>query len=151
MRLVIAGLLTLLVSGCSSGGAAAPSTSAAPTTSSASVAGDCDLARTAISDYSTAVGDLAVSVKTNDSMSAVAAADGMLYALDQLMPAVKAVGDPGAAFAAQAWAVASLVKTSAANGSPVEGNLPRITEAFKAEDYRAGAAAIESYVAGGCA
>ena len=150
MRLLAAGLIALLLTACS-GGSTAPSSSSAPAPSSSSASGDCAAARTAISDYTTAVQDLAVSVQANDSMSAVAAADGMLYALDQLMPAVKAVGDPGAAFAAQAWAVASLVKTSAANGSPVEQDLPRITEAFKADDYRTGAQAIESYVAGGCA
>ena len=151
MRLLAAGLLALTLTACSGGGSAVSSSSSAPAPSSASASGDCAAASTAISDYKTAVQDLAVSVQANDSMSAIAAADGMLYALDQLMPTVKAVGDPGAAFAAQAWAVASLVKTSAANGSPVKQDLPRIAEAFKGNDYRAGAEAIESYVAGGCA
>lgn len=101
-------------------------------------------------DYSTAVQDLARSLEANDSMSAVAASDAMLYALDQLMPAVTGAGGSAAGFAAQAWVVASLVKSTAAGGSPIRDAAPRIAEAFKATSYVDGAAALRGYVDAGC-
>ena len=148
MRYLGACLLTVLLTACSGGGTSDPSTVPASPSASASV--DCALARTAIDDYRTAVADLATSVQANDSMSSVAAADAMLYALDQLMPVVQAAGDSGLAFASQAWAAASLVKTTAANGTPLEQTIPRLTEAFQDQGYRSGADAVEAYVADGC-
>lgn len=148
MRILGACLMAVLLAACSSGGTADPST--APASPSASATVDCALAKTAIDDYRTAVADLATSVQAKDSMASVAAADAMLYALDQLMPVVQATGDSGLAFASQAWAAASLVKTTAANGTPLQETIPRLTEVFQDEGYRSGADAIEAYVADGC-
>ena len=148
MRTLAVCCAALLLAACSGGEQADPSTATASPSASATV--DCVLAKTAIGDYRTAVEDLAVSVQANDSMSSVAAADAMLYALDQLMPAVEATGDPGLAFASQAWAVASLVKTTAANGTSLQQVVPRLTQAFQDDGYRSGAAAIEAFVTDGC-
>ena len=99
-----------------------------------------------MADYGTAVADLARSVEANDSMAAIAASDAMLYAIDQLMPVVNAVGDPGRAFAAKAWAVATLVKGGVANGTTMQDLLPQLTEAFRDPAFSTGGGAIESYV-----
>ena len=152
---------SLLLAACSSpaGSVSVPSVSApsasvpsatfpsASTPSAPSVPSvDCDLVTNAMADYGTAVADLARSVEANDSMAAIAASDAMLYAIDQLMPVVNAVGDPGRAFAAKAWAVATLVKGGVANGTTMQDLLPQLTEAFRDPAFSTGGGAIESYV-----
>ncbi|MFM7598760.1 MAG: hypothetical protein ACKO70_10400 [Actinomycetota bacterium] len=145
-RLLIAALavVSMAVSACGS----SPDTSATtPEASpSASAAVDCAITLNAMGDYGTAVLDLAASVQANDSMSAIAAADAMLYAIDQLMPAIQAVGEPAEEFAAHAWAVAALVKSSAANGTSMQEALPKITEAFKDPAFDTGGDALQGYV-----
>lgn len=149
-RLLIAALavVSMAVSACGS----SPDTSATtPEASpSASAAVDCAITLNAMGDYGTAVLDLAASVQANDSMSAVAAADAMLYAIGQLMPTIEAVGEPAQEFAAHAWAVAALVKSSAANGTSMQEALPKITEAFKDPAFDVGGDAVQRYVDGTC-
>lgn len=144
---------SLLLAACSSpaGSVSVPSVSAPsatlPSASAPSATSvDCDLATNAMADYGTAVADLARSVEANDSMAAIAASDAMLYAIDQLMPVVNAVGDPGRAFAAKAWAVATLVKGGVANETTMQDLLPQLTEAFRDPAFSTGGGAIESYV-----
>lgn len=126
---------------------------ASPTPSSATpqvVTVDCGLAITAMSDYGTAVMDLATSVQANDSMSAVAAADAMGYAIDQLAPVINAAGVAAQGFATRAQAVAVLVKSAAAAGTPMQEALPAITEAFNDPAFDAGGEALQAYVDRGC-
>lgn len=107
---------------------------------------DCAITLNAMGEYGTAVLDLAASVQANDSMSAIAAADAMLYAIGQLMPTIEAVGEPAEEFAAHAWAVAALIKSSAANGTSMQETLPKITEAFKDPAFDTGGDALQDYV-----
>lgn len=150
-------LLPLALAACGGGGSTASSSTSAPASdptsaspSPSSTALDCTLTRTAMGDFSTAVEDLARGLGANDSMSAVAASDAMLYALDQLLPAVTAAGTAGAGFAAEAWAVASLVKTTAAAGTSIRDVAPKIAEAFKSTEYVDGAAAVRTAVDAKC-
>ena len=101
-------------------------------------------------DYGTGILDLAKSVDANDSMSAVAASDAMLYALDQLMPAIQQAGEPAQEFAAHAWAVAALVKGAVANGTTMQEALPQITAAFQDEAFETGGAVLQDFVEARC-
>ncbi|MFM9134182.1 MAG: hypothetical protein ACKOT0_01885 [bacterium] len=150
--------VSLLVAACSgpaepagAGSAASPAASTSPAPASPAAPLDCGLATNAMADYGRAVSDLARSVEANDSMAAIAASDAMLYAIDQLMPVVNAVGDPGRAFAAKAWAVATLVKGGVANETTMQDLLPQLTEAFRDPAFSTGGGAIESYVDQRCA
>ncbi len=151
MRRRIASVLVvpLFLAACSASGGAAESTGItgpAATPSSAGGAVECPTALNAMADYGTAIGDLARSVEANDAMAAVAASDAMLYAIDQLMPVINEVGEPARAFAAEAWAVATLVKGAVANGTTMRELLPQLTEAFRDPAFATGGSAIESYV-----
>ena len=140
--------VVLGAAGCSG----ADATPASPTTSAASpvVTLECGLVLTAMGDYGTAVVDLARSVQANDAMSAVAAADGMLYAIDQLAPVINAAGVAAQGFGTRAQAVAVLVKTAAAEGTSMQEALPAITEAFNDPAFDSGGQALQDYVDRGC-
>lgn len=139
-------VVAMVLAACS-GGASAPD--AAPS-SAASGDLDCTLSLNAMGDYGTAVVDLATSVQANDSMSAVAAADAMLYAIGQLMPAIEGAGEPAQEFAAHAWAVAALVKSAAAKGTSMQATLPKITEAFGDPAFDVGGEALQDFVDSRC-
>ena len=146
--------LPLALTACG-GGSATPSVSPTPTSSSAAPSPtstdlDCTAVLTAISDYETGVANLAVSLKANDSMSAVAAADAMLYAVSQMMPMLTAAPDAVQGFAARAWAVAALVKSTVAAGTPVNQASAQVAKAFNEPEYVDGAKAIQDYVVKVC-
>lgn len=140
----VAAAAALAIALCACSGTA--DNSVAEPTADATDGIDCAVTLNAMGDYGTAVLDLAASVQANDSMSAIAAADAMLYAIGQLMPTIQAVGEPAEEFAAHAWAVAALVKSSAANGTSMQEALPKITEAFKDPAFDTGGDALQGYV-----
>ena len=141
--------VALGMTACSGADAAStgPTSSAGPQV----VTVDCSLALTAMGDYGTAVVDLAKSVQANDSMSAVAAADAMVYAIDQLTPVINAAGTSAQEFAARARSVAFFVKSAAADGTTMQEALPEITEAFNDPAFDDGGEALQDYVDRGCA
>ncbi|MFM8240710.1 MAG: hypothetical protein ACKOAW_10390 [Actinomycetota bacterium] len=140
----VAAAAALAIALCACSGTA--DNSVAEPTADATDGIDCAITLNAMGDYGTAVLDLAASLQANDSMSAIAAADAMLYAIGQLMPTIQAVGEPAEEFAAHAWAVAALVKSSAANGTSMQEALPKITEAFKDPAFDTGGDALQGYV-----
>ena len=141
-----AAAVVMVLTACSGGDGA----STAATTPVPSGAFDCTLSLNAMGDYGTAVVDLATSVQANDSMSAVAAADAMLYAIGQLMPAIEGAGEPAQEFAAHAWAVAALVKSAAAKGTSMQATLPKITEAYSDPAFDVGGDALQEFVDSRC-
>lgn len=133
---------TLGIAGCSQGSteqAASPSSAPAPTL-------DCPGARTAMDDYSTALSDLATSIEAGDAMSAVAAADAMSYALDQLEASLPDLPASGDSFLSASRAVALTVKESAAQSPEMTGLLGQLTEAFADPAFADGGEAIDVYV-----
>ncbi|MFM8772534.1 MAG: hypothetical protein ACKOFP_01610 [Actinomycetota bacterium] len=140
----VAAAAALAIALCACSGSA--DSSVAEPTADATDGIDCAITLNAMGDYGTAVLDLAASVQANDSMSAIAAADAMLYAIGQLMPTIQAVGEPAEEFAAHAWAVAPRVKCAAANGPSLQEALPKITEAFKDPAFDTGGDALQGYV-----
>ena len=153
--IAICGASALLVAGCAAGpvadstastAASAPSDGITPANSRL----DCTATRTAMSDYATAVMDLAVSVQADDGMSAVAASDAILYAIDQLLPTLQSAPESTAAFGATGWAVASMVKTAVSKGTSVRDLAPQITEAYSDPDFMSASDAIEEYVDAQC-
>jgi hypothetical protein len=130
----------LAISGCS-----APD--AAP---DASPGIDCASAATAMDDYSTSLADLATSLEAGDSMSAVAAADGMSYALDQLETALPAMPEAGDAFLDASRGVALQVKQSVADSPSMTGLLAQLTQSFSDPAFAQGGDAIDTYVAQEC-
>ena len=135
--LVIAVVAAFALAGCST-----------PVESSYAPAGpiiDCTLARTAMDDYSVALGDLATSLEAGDAMSAVAAADAMSYALDQLEGALPGIPAPGQGFLDASRAVALRVKQSAADSPEMSGLLGQLTADFADPAFAQGGDAIDAY------
>lgn len=132
------------IAGCSQG------TSEQAASSSAAPALDCTGARTAMDDYSTALGNLATSIEAGDAMSAVAAADAMSYALDQLEASLPELPASGDAFLGASRAVALQVKESAAQSPEMSGLLGQLTSAFADPAFADGGEAIDTYVAQEC-
>lgn len=128
------------MTGCSSP-AAAPEPSATT---------DCGLARVAMDDYSTALTDLATSLEAGDAMSAVAAADGMSYALDQLETALPELPATGDAFLGASRQVALQVKQAVADSPDMPGLVGELTQAFADPAFAEGGDAIDAYVDGVC-
>ena len=128
--------LLLTMTGCSSP-AAAPEPSATT---------DCGLARVAMDDYSTALTDLATSLEAGDAMSAVAAADAMSYALDQLETALPELPATGEAFLGASRSVALQVKQAAADSPDMPGLVGELTQAFADPAFAEGGDAIDAYV-----
>ncbi len=106
---------------------------------------DCALAQTAMDDYSVALSDLATSLEAGDSMSAVAAADAMSYALDQLETSLPGIPEAGQGFLSASRAVALKVKQSAADSPQMTGLLGELTGAFADPAFADGGAAIDEY------
>lgn len=106
---------------------------------------DCTLARTAMDDYSIALTDLATSLEAGDAMSAVAAADAMSYALDQLETALPGIPPGGDAFLEASRAVALKVKTSAAASSEMTGLVGELTQSFADPAFAEGGDTIDAY------
>jgi hypothetical protein len=131
--------------------------SQAPEAAPSSSGPDCTLARTAMDDYGVALTDLATSLAAGDPMSAVAAADGMSYALDQLEQALPAIPADGQAFLTASRAVALQVKQAAADSSEtpdgggiagpsgMTGLIDELTATFAEPAFAEGGAAIDAY------
>ena len=124
--------------------------SASPGDATVSSSVDCALAQTARDDYSVALADLATSLEAGDAMSAVAAADAMSYALDQLESSLPGIPDAGQDFLSASRAVAVQVKQSAADSPPLAGLLAELTSAFADPVFAEGGAAIDEYADGVC-
>ena len=129
----------LVLSACGQAGGADADATSAPTL-------DCTLARTAMDDYSIALTDLATSLEAGDPMSAVAAADAISYALDQLESALPSIPAEGQAFLAGSREVALSVKQSVAESPQMTGLLGELTSAFADPAFAAGGEAIDGYV-----
>jgi len=134
---VVTAVVAVALAGCSTP-VESTSVSAAPTV-------DCTLARTAMDDYSVALTDLATSLEAGDSMSAVAAADAMSYALDQLEGALPGIPAPGRGFLDASRAVALKVKQSAADSPAMSGLLGELTRSFEDPAFAEGGEAIDAY------
>lgn len=137
----MATVLVLALAACGASPDAVPASSSGP---------DCALARTAMDDYSVALEDLATSMEAGDAMSAVAAADGMSYALDQLEQALPGMPAEGATFVAASRAVAVKVKQAAADSPAMPGLLADLTSDFADPAFEQGGAAIDAYVDQAC-
>lgn len=96
-------------------------------------------------DYSIALTDLATSLEAGDAMSAVAAADAMSYALDQLEQALPGIPAGGDAFLGASRAVALKVKQSAADSADMAGLVGELTQAFSDPAFAEGGDAIDAY------
>lgn len=134
---------TLGIAGCSQGSTEQAASSGAPVL-------DCALAQTAMDDYSIALRDLATSIEAGDAMSAVAAADAMSYALDQLEASLPEMPASGDAFLDASRAVALQVKESAAQSPEMTGLLGELTTAFADPAFADGGEAIDTYVSEVC-
>jgi len=139
--MAVTALLGIVLAACTSTPDAAPASSSGP---------DCTLARTAMDDYSVALQDLATSMEAGDAMSAIAAADGMSYALDQLQEALPGMPAEGATFVAASRAVAVKVKQAAADSPAMSGLLADLTSDFADPAFEQGGAAIDAYVDQAC-
>ena len=111
---------------------------------------DCTAAQAAMDDYSVALGDLATSLEAGDSMSAIAAADAMSYALDQLESSLPGIPAAGQEFLTSSRSVVLRVKQSAADSPQMPGLLGELTAAFADPAFAEGGAAIDGYVAQVC-
>lgn len=101
-------------------------------------------------DYSVALSDLATSLEAGDAMSAVAAADAMSYALDQLEGALPGIPAPGQGFLEASRAVALKVKQSAADSPEMSGLLGELTADFSDPAFAQGGDAIDAYADQAC-
>ena len=139
--LIVAGLVLSACSQSSDG--ASSSSPAAPVL-------DCAAAQLAMDDYSVALSDLATSLEAGDAMSAVAAADAMSYALDQLEAALPDIPPAGEAFLSASRGVALQVKQSAADSPEMTGLLGELTAVFGDPAFAEGGSAIDEYVVQVC-
>jgi hypothetical protein len=111
---------------------------------------DCTAAQAAMEDYSVALGDLATSLEVGDAMSAVAGADAMSYALDQLEASLPGIPPAGQDFLTASRDVVLRVKQSAADSPQMPGLLGELTAAFADPAFAECGAAIDGYVAQVC-
>ena len=96
-------------------------------------------------DYSTSLTNLASSLQAGDAMSAVAAADGMSYALDQLQRALPGMPAAGDDFLDASRAVALQVKQSVADSPAMDGLVAELTQSFADPAFANGGDAIDDY------
>lgn len=144
----MAALSLLALAGCSSSGGSGATEGATSPSNAPTV--DCALAQTAMDDYSVALTDLATSLEAGDAMSAIAAADAMSYALDQLESALPDVPAAGQGFLAASRAVALRVKQSAADSPQMPGLLAELTSSFSDPAFAEGGVAIDEYAGQVC-
>lgn len=127
----------MVLAGCSS--------SAEPTAASSNSGPDCATTRAAMEGYSVALAELATSLEAGDAMSAVAAADAISYALEELEVALPGIPPEGRAFLAGSREVAVTVKQSAAQSPQMTGLIDQLTSAFADPAFAEGGQAIDAY------
>jgi hypothetical protein len=96
-------------------------------------------------DYSVALVDLAMSLEAGDAMSAVAAADALSYAMDQLEQSLPGMPTEGKTFIEASRGIARDVKQSVADSPQMSGLLEQLTESFGKPAFVVGGDAIDDF------
>lgn len=101
-------------------------------------------------DYGTALVDMATGLEAQDPMSAVAGADALMYAVDQLLAAVPDAPEPAQVFGLKSKEVATQIKAGLADGKEISVIVEEASTAFGDAAFEVGGDAIDDYVDEAC-
>ena len=111
---------------------------------------DCPSVRAAMGDYSVALVQLAQALEGQDPLVAVASADAMSFAAEQVLDGLPGAPDAAAQFVTASQNAATLVKQGLADEVPYADIIGQLTEAFADEAFTVGGDALERYVESVC-